>query len=96
MNAEQINVWLAQLSASFFSIYDELALGRLLLIALVVLVLLGLIPAYIAYRKGRNFWTWWLFGATLFPVAMIAVWMLRPLEAPVATDGGGVSAGAPS
>lgn len=85
---------LAQLSSSFFSIYDELVLGRLLLFTLVALVLLGLIPAYIAYRKGRSFWTWWLFGATLFPVAMIAVWIKRPLDDAVGTEGGGMSAGA--
>jgi cytochrome c-type biogenesis protein len=85
---------LAQLSASFFSIYDEVALGRLLLIVLVALVFLGLIPAYIAYRKGRSFWTWWLFGATLFPIAMVAAWMIRPSEAGVAADNSGVSAGA--
>lgn len=86
---------LAQLSASFFSIYDELALGRMLLIALVALLLLGLIPGYIAYRKGRSFWTWWLFGVTLFPVAMVAVWMIRPLPATIGSDGSGASAGAP-
>jgi len=85
---------LAQLSASFFSIYDEVVLGRLLLVVLVSLVVLGLIPAYLAYRKGRSFWTWWLFGATLFPVAMVAAWLIRPLEAPVASEGGGMSTGA--
>ncbi len=85
---------LAQLSASFFSIYDEVALGRMLLIVLAALVVLGLIPAYLAYRKGRSFWTWWLFGATLFPVAMLAAWMIRPLDASVASEGGEISAGA--
>jgi len=85
---------LAQLSASFFSIYDEVALGRMLLIVLAALVVLGLIPAYLAYRKGRSFWTWWLFGATLFPVAMVAAWMIRPLDASVASEGGEISAGA--
>jgi cytochrome c-type biogenesis protein len=85
---------LAQLSASFFSIYDEVVLGRLLLVVLVTLVILGLIPAYLAYRKGRSFWTWWLFGATLFPVAMVAAWLIRPLEVPVASEEGGMSPGA--
>jgi cytochrome c-type biogenesis protein len=85
---------LAQLSASFFSIYDEVALGRMLLIVLAALVVLGLIPAYLAYRKGRSFWTWWLFGATLFPVAMVAAWMIRPLDVPVVSEEGGMSAGA--
>jgi cytochrome c-type biogenesis protein len=86
---------LAQLSTSFFSFYDELALGRFLLIALITLILLGLIPAYIAYRKGRSFWTWWLFGATLFPVAMIAAWLIRPSDSEF-VEGGGVSEISPS
>lgn len=86
---------LAQLSSSFFGIYDELALGRFVLIALLALLLLGLIPAYLAYRKGRSFWTWWLFGATLFPVALVAAWKIRPLEPAIAADASGASAGAP-
>ncbi|MFM8321452.1 MAG: cytochrome c biogenesis CcdA family protein [Chloroflexota bacterium] len=61
---------LAQYSSSFFGIYDELALGRLLVIGLAVLAVLALIPAFIARQKGRSFLTWWLFGVTLFPVAL--------------------------
>jgi hypothetical protein len=30
-----------------------------------------LIPAYIAKKKGRDFLTWWLYGALLFIVAFI-------------------------
>jgi cytochrome c-type biogenesis protein len=85
---------------SFFGVYDELALGRTLLIILVSLILLGLIPAYIAKRKGRSFMTWWFFGATLFPVALPMAWLLGPAVSldPIdsgATDGGEVSAGSP-
>jgi cytochrome c-type biogenesis protein len=68
---------LANFSASFFGIYDELALGRYLLLGLLGLAALGLIPAYIASRKGRNFFDWWFFGAGLFPVAL---WMALRLE----------------
>ena len=32
--------------------------------------LLGIIPAVIANRKGRDFFSWWLFGALLFIVAL--------------------------
>lgn len=86
---------LAQLSSSFFGIYDELALGRFVLFGLLALVLLGLIPAFLAYRKGRSFWTWWLFGATLFPVALVVAWKIRPLEPAIASDASSASAGAP-
>lgn len=73
---------LAQLSASFFSIYDEVVLGRLLLVVLVSLVVLGLIPAYLAYRKGRSFWTWWLFGVALLPVALPMAILAEAEKAP--------------
>jgi len=63
---------------SFFGIYNEIALGKFLLIAVVLLSLLGLLPAYIAYRKGRHFLNWWLFGATLFPIALPYAWLLKP------------------
>lgn len=39
--------------------------------ALVVLALLGLIPAFIAKGKGRSFWLWWFYGCLLFWVAFI-------------------------
>jgi cytochrome c-type biogenesis protein len=57
---------------------DELVIGRVLLLILVVCGLLGLVPAYIASRKGRNFITWWIFGATLFPIALPMAWLLQP------------------
>ncbi len=63
---------------SFFGIYDEVALGRILLIAFVALTVLGLIPAFIASRKGRNFFDWWFFGASLFPVALPMAIFLKP------------------
>ncbi len=65
---------------SFFGIYDEVALGWLLFQIVVVLAILGLAPAYMAYRKGRSFLEWWLFGLTLFPVALLAAWQLKPLD----------------
>jgi len=33
-------------------------------------VLIGLIPAFIARNKGKNFLLWWLYGAMLFIVAL--------------------------
>lgn len=32
---------------------------------------LGLIPAFIAKHKGRNFALWWLYGAAFFLIALI-------------------------
>lgn len=64
--------------ASFYGIYDELVLGRTVLIVMAVLAVLGLLPAYIASRKGRRFIDWWLFGFGLFPIALPMAFMLKP------------------
>lgn len=55
---------------SFFGPIDELRVGRNLLIGFILLVLAGLIPAFIASRRGRNFIDWWFFGVALFPIAL--------------------------
>jgi cytochrome c-type biogenesis protein len=72
---------------NFFGNYDEVALGRVLLIVIAFLLVLGLIPAFVARSKGRSFWTWWFFGATLLPVALPLALMaqktVEPGEAPL-------------
>jgi len=60
-----------------FGNFDELVIGKYLLIAIAIVGLLGLIPAYIAHQKGRQFFDWWFFGAFLFPVALPAAIMLK-------------------
>ena len=40
---------------SFFGTFDELVLGRYMFIIILALVVLGLIPAYVASKKGRKF-----------------------------------------
>jgi cytochrome c-type biogenesis protein len=62
---------------SFLGNYDELALGHYLLIAIIVLTFIGLIPAFIAHKKGRNFIDWWFFGASLFPIALPMALILK-------------------
>lgn len=37
---------------------------------IVMAILIGIIPAYIAMTKGRSFLLWWLYGAALFIVAL--------------------------
>lgn len=63
---------------SFFGAYDELVLGRSILLILTTLALLGLIPAFIASRRGRSFFDWWLFGMGLFPLALPMALMIKP------------------
>jgi hypothetical protein len=40
--------------------------------------LIGLAPATIAHRKGRDFLAWWFFGTMLFVAALPAALLLRP------------------
>ncbi len=40
-------------------------------------VLLGLLPAYIASKKGRSFVGWWIFGACLLIVALPAALLIK-------------------
>jgi len=70
---------------TFFGVFNELELGRLLLILFVALILLGLIPAVIASRKGRKFLDWWFFGTGLFPIALPMSLMIK--DDPAETDG---------
>ena len=37
---------------------------------IIIPILLGLIPASIASKKGGSFFTWWVFGALLWIVAL--------------------------
>jgi predicted RNA-binding Zn-ribbon protein involved in translation (DUF1610 family) len=50
-------------------------------IILIVGALLGVIPAIIAAKKGRNFFGWWLFGAALFIVALPVAILINPSTA---------------
>jgi hypothetical protein len=46
---------------------------------LVLLVLLGLIPAAVAHGKGRSFIQWWMFGVLLFVIALPMAILLKPM-----------------
>jgi hypothetical protein len=46
---------------------------------LILAVLLGLIPAYLAGKKGRSFGLWWFYGALLFIVALPHALIMQPL-----------------
>lgn len=45
---------------------------------LLLLMLLGLIPAFIAQSKGRSAFTWWVYGALLFIVALPHALLISP------------------
>jgi len=45
---------------------------------LILIVLVGLIPAAIAKSKGRDFVLWWIYGAALFIVALPHALLINP------------------
>ena len=49
--------------------------------ALGLSVLLGMVPAGIAYSKGRSFGLWWLYGALLSLVALGHALLIPPTPA---------------
>jgi hypothetical protein len=48
---------------------------------ILIVAFLGVIPAIIAAKKGRNFFGWWLFGAALFIVALPVAILINPSTA---------------
>jgi len=48
---------------------------------LLVAVLIGLLPAFIAQSKGYGFVGWWVYGAVLFIVALPHALLLKPNHA---------------
>jgi len=52
-------------------LYIDLTLGALN-------VLIGIVPALIANRKGRSFIKWWIYGTLIFIVALIHALVVKP------------------
>lgn len=44
---------------------------------ILLLMVIGLIPAVIAAKKGRNFFLWWLYGMALWIIALIHSILLK-------------------
>ena len=64
----------------FFESFDEVRVGSYILLIIGLLILLGLIPAFIARSKGRKFYDWWFFGAALIFIALPASILIKPKE----------------
>ncbi|TWI74198.1 hypothetical protein LZ24_01138 [Desulfobotulus alkaliphilus] len=53
----------------------------------IIAVIIGIIPAFIASSKGRDFVLWWIYGASLFVFAMIHAILLKPNEEQLIREG---------
>ena len=49
-----------------------------ILAIIIILQLLGLIPAYIAQKKGDDFGSWWAYGSLLFIIALPHAIFMKP------------------
>ncbi|MEH2407896.1 zinc ribbon domain-containing protein [Nostoc sp.] len=50
------------------------------LFAVIFAWLIGLIPGFIAYNKGRNFYNWWMYGHLMFIFALPHALLLKETE----------------
>lgn len=50
---------------------------------LLLIALIGLLPAFVAQGKGRSFVAWWIYGALLFIVALPHALMLQTDQAAI-------------
>lgn len=48
--------------------------------AIMGLMLIALVPAFIARMKGRGFGRWWVYAMLLWPVAMVHIMLLTDLN----------------
>lgn len=64
----------------FFGSIDEVKVGTYILIILGLMIVLGLIPAFIARSKGRKFYDWWFYGVALIFVALPAALLIKTKE----------------
>lgn len=74
---------LARLS-TFFDIFDELFVGRLLLLGVITAILIGLIPGFVARRNGKNFVDWWFIGSGISLAVLVGLYALGALNFVVA------------
>lgn len=60
----------------FFENFDEIIVGRLLLVGALLAVGLGLIPGFVARSKGKNFLDWWFLGSGVSLVLIVLLYIL--------------------
>jgi hypothetical protein len=61
---------------TFIEAVDEVTVGLLLALGLLASLILGLIPAFIAKRKGNIFLDWWFLGVGISFILLIVVYVL--------------------
>jgi cytochrome c-type biogenesis protein len=57
-------------------VFQEIFFGQLILIGVVLSLLLGLVPGFIARQKGKNFMDWWFLGSGASLVVIVILYFL--------------------
>lgn len=65
---------------AFFDFFDELMVGRLLLMGLVASLSIGLIPGFLAKRREKPFLDWWFLGTGASFVVLAVLYTLGALS----------------
>lgn len=65
---------------AFFDIFDELMVGRLLLIGLVASLVIGLVPGFLARQREKPFLDWWFLGTGATFAALAVLYALGALS----------------
>ena len=50
---------------------------------LLLAAVIGIIPAFIAMKKGRSFFVWWFYGFMIFIVALPHALLCKPVQAEI-------------
>ncbi len=52
-------------------------MGVSIVIILLFAFSIGILPAFIALKRKKNFFLWWIYGSLLFPVALAHLYLLE-------------------
>lgn len=69
-----------------FSLISPNAPTQIIATSTIFFEVVGLIPAFIAYKKGRSFPLWWLYGTMTFMIAIIHSILIKKNDAALAQD----------
>jgi cytochrome c-type biogenesis protein len=61
---------------TYIGTFDEIVIGRLLLLGVLTAGLMGLVIAFIAKGKGKSFIDWWFIGAGISAVVIVVLYLL--------------------
>ena len=71
----------------YIGLHLPMHMSDMFLFMWIVIMIVALIPSIMAWKKGRNFALWWLYGTLLFLPALIHAIIIKPTEKQLLSDG---------